>query len=157
MSSVLSFVIIVNLIEFYPFVKWSVSSLCFWRIYSVAQGGRGLQDTLKVHSKKFVGILNGIDTDTWNPSTDRFLKVQYSANDLYGKSANKAALRKQLKLASTQASQPLVCFLSSQPCTCLNIFLSPRFIRELKFPQAGWLHYEASSSKGCTSHQACNI
>ncbi|KAL5655478.1 hypothetical protein ACJX0J_034797, partial [Zea mays] len=73
-----------------------------------SEGGRGLQDTLKVHSKKFVGILNGIDTDTWNPSTDRFLKVQYSANDLYGKSANKAALRKQLKLASTQASQPLV-------------------------------------------------
>lgn len=73
-----------------------------------SEGGRGLQDTLKVHSKKFVGILNGIDTDTWNPSTDRFLKVQYSANDLYGKSANKAALRKQLKLSSTHASQPLV-------------------------------------------------
>ncbi|EES18558.1 hypothetical protein BDA96_09G221000 [Sorghum bicolor] len=73
-----------------------------------SEGGRGLQDTLKVHSKKFIGILNGIDTDTWNPSTDRFLKVQYSANDLYGKSANKAALRKQLKLSSTHASQPLV-------------------------------------------------
>lgn len=73
-----------------------------------SEGGRGLQDTLNVHSKKFVGILNGIDTDTWNPSTDRFLKVQYSANDLYGKSANKAALRKQLKLSSTHASQPLV-------------------------------------------------
>ncbi|KAL6610545.1 hypothetical protein ACP70R_040514 [Stipagrostis hirtigluma subsp. patula] len=73
-----------------------------------SEGGRGLQDTLKVHSKKFVGILNGIDTDTWNPSSDRFLKVQYSANDLHGKSANKAALRKQLKLSSTYASQPLV-------------------------------------------------
>ncbi|KAF8727373.1 hypothetical protein HU200_018975 [Digitaria exilis] len=73
-----------------------------------SEGGRGLQDTLKIHSKKFVGILNGIDTDTWNPSTDRFLKVQYSASDLYGKSANKAALRKQLKMSSAHASQPLV-------------------------------------------------
>jgi starch synthase len=73
-----------------------------------SEGGRGLQDTLKIHSKKFVGILNGIDTDTWNPSTDRFLKVQYSANDLYGKSANKAALTKQLKMSSANASQPLV-------------------------------------------------
>ncbi|OEL27726.1 putative starch synthase 4, chloroplastic/amyloplastic [Dichanthelium oligosanthes] len=72
-----------------------------------SEGGRGLQDTLKIHSKKFVGILNGIDTDTWNPSTDRFLKVQYSANDLYGKTANKAALRKQLKMSSAHASQPL--------------------------------------------------
>ncbi|KAG2626190.1 hypothetical protein PVAP13_3KG327500 [Panicum virgatum] len=72
-----------------------------------SEGGRGLQDTLKMHSKKFVGILNGINTDTWNPSTDRFLKIQYSANDLYGKSANKAALRKQLKMSSANASQPL--------------------------------------------------
>ncbi|XP_062180224.1 probable starch synthase 4, chloroplastic/amyloplastic isoform X2 [Phragmites australis] len=72
------------------------------------EGGHGLQDTLKVHSKKFVGILNAIDTDTWNPSRDRFLKVQYSANDLHGKSGNKAALRKQLKLSSAYASQPLV-------------------------------------------------
>jgi glycogen synthase len=90
-------------------------SLSILTILSVAQGGRGLQDTLKIHSKKFVGILNGIDTDTWNPSTDKFLKVQYSANDLYGKSANKESLRKQLKMSSANASQPLVCFLFSQP------------------------------------------
>ncbi|KAL6851648.1 hypothetical protein ACP4OV_020212 [Aristida adscensionis] len=73
-----------------------------------SEGGRGLQDTLKVHSKNFFGILNGIDTDTWNPSRDRFLKVQYSANDLNVKSANKAALRKQLQLSSKYTSQPLV-------------------------------------------------
>uniref|UniRef100_A0ACD5U0C4 Uncharacterized protein n=1 Tax=Avena sativa TaxID=4498 RepID=A0ACD5U0C4_AVESA len=73
-----------------------------------SEGGRGLQDTLKVHSRKFLGILNGIDTDTWNPSTDRHLKVQYNANDLQGKAANKAALRKQLNLASAYPSQPLV-------------------------------------------------
>uniref|UniRef100_A0A452ZN60 Starch synthase, chloroplastic/amyloplastic n=1 Tax=Aegilops tauschii subsp. strangulata TaxID=200361 RepID=A0A452ZN60_AEGTS len=73
-----------------------------------SEGGRGLQDTLKVHSRKFLGILNGIDTDTWNPSTDRYLKVQYNAKDLQGKAANKAALREQLNLASAYPSQPLV-------------------------------------------------
>jgi starch synthase len=73
-----------------------------------SEGGRGLQDTLKMHSRKFVGILNGIDTGTWNPSTDRFLAVQYSATDLQGKAANKAFLRKQLGLYSEDASQPLV-------------------------------------------------
>lgn len=73
-----------------------------------SEAGRGLQDTLKVHSRKFIGILNGIDTDTWNPSTDRYLKVQYNANDLQGKAANKAALRKKLNLSSAFASQPLV-------------------------------------------------
>ncbi|XP_037473093.1 probable starch synthase 4, chloroplastic/amyloplastic isoform X1 [Triticum dicoccoides] len=73
-----------------------------------SEGGRGLQDTLKVHSRKFLGILNGIDTDTWNPCTDRYLKVQYNAKDLQGKAANKAALREQLNLASAYPSQPLV-------------------------------------------------
>ncbi|KAG8077753.1 hypothetical protein GUJ93_ZPchr0007g3429 [Zizania palustris] len=73
-----------------------------------SEGGHGLQDTLKMYSRKFVGILNGIDTEIWNPSTDRFLAVQYSATDLQGKAANKAFLRKQLGLYSEDASQPLV-------------------------------------------------
>lgn len=72
------------------------------------QGSRGLHETLKYHSKKFVGILNGIDTDVWNPSTDAFLRFQYSADDLQGKAENKDALRRQLKLSSSEPFQPLV-------------------------------------------------
>ncbi|CAA6661287.1 unnamed protein product [Spirodela intermedia] len=71
-------------------------------------GGRGLHETLNFHSRKFVGILNGIDTDAWNPATDSFLKYQYSADDLQAKEENKAALRKHLGLSSANASQPLV-------------------------------------------------
>lgn len=73
-----------------------------------AEGGKGLHSTLNSHSKKFVGILNGIDTDTWNPATDIYLKVQYSANDLQGKGDNKEALRRQLQLSSADARRPLV-------------------------------------------------
>ncbi|XP_072966521.1 probable starch synthase 4, chloroplastic/amyloplastic isoform X1 [Typha angustifolia] len=73
-----------------------------------AEGGRGLHGTLKSHSRKFVGILNGIDTDAWNPSTDSFLRVQYNADDLQGKAANKEVIRKHVKLSATDASQPLV-------------------------------------------------
>ncbi|XP_073108764.1 probable starch synthase 4, chloroplastic/amyloplastic isoform X2 [Elaeis guineensis] len=73
-----------------------------------AEGGRGLHETLKFHSKKFVGILNGIDTDAWNPSTDGFVSMQYNADDLHGKAKNKDAIRKYLKLSSTDAFQPLV-------------------------------------------------
>ncbi|KAI5385705.1 probable starch synthase 4, chloroplastic/amyloplastic [Lathyrus oleraceus] len=73
-----------------------------------AEGGKGLHSTLSTHSKKFIGVLNGIDTDIWNPATDPFLEVQYNANDLQGKSENKEALRKNLGLSSTDVKRPLV-------------------------------------------------
>lgn len=71
--------------------------------------GRGLHGTLTIHSKKFVGVLNGIDTDSWNPSTDVVLPVQYSADDLQGKAENKDALRIHLGLSSEKACKPLIC------------------------------------------------
>lgn len=74
------------------------------------QGGQGLDSTLSLHSKKFIGILNGIDTDSWNPATDTFLEVQYNANDLQGKEENKEALRKKLGLSSVDVKRPLVIF-----------------------------------------------
>ncbi|XP_052180504.1 probable starch synthase 4, chloroplastic/amyloplastic isoform X2 [Diospyros lotus] len=73
-----------------------------------AEGGRGLHLTLNSHSKKFIGILNGIDTEAWNPATDTFLKVQYSAHDLQGKAENKEALRRHLRLSSVNVRQPMV-------------------------------------------------
>ncbi|KAK9936718.1 hypothetical protein M0R45_013546 [Rubus argutus] len=73
-----------------------------------AEGGRGLHSTLNFHSKKFIGILNGIDADAWNPATDAYLKVQYSANDLEGKAENKEAIRRSLGLSSADARRPLV-------------------------------------------------
>lgn len=76
------------------------------------QGGRGLHSTLNFHSKKFIGILNGIDTEAWNPATDDFLKVQYHSNDLQGKAENKEALRKILGLSSTDVRKPLVIIFS---------------------------------------------
>lgn len=72
------------------------------------QGGQGLHQTINANTKKFAGILNGIDTDAWNPATDPFLKVQYHANDIDGKAENKEALRRHLGLSSANARQPLV-------------------------------------------------
>ncbi|KAJ8761286.1 hypothetical protein K2173_001342 [Erythroxylum novogranatense] len=73
-----------------------------------AEGGKGLHSTLNFHSKKFIGILNGIDTDAWNPATDSFLKVQYSSNDLQGKEENKMVTRRNLRLSTSDVRQPLV-------------------------------------------------
>jgi starch synthase len=74
------------------------------------QGGKGLQGTLAQHSRKFYGVLNGIDDEAWNPATDSLLNHQYSADDLSGKEANKRMLRERLGLATQgdDARRPLV-------------------------------------------------
>lgn len=55
--------------------------------------GEGLEGLLQKHQHKLRGILNGIDTSYWDPSTDPHLPSRYSANDLSGKTACRAALR----------------------------------------------------------------
>jgi glycogen synthase len=74
------------------------------------QGGKGLQGTLAQHSRKFYGVLNGIDDEAWNPATDSLLNHQYSADDLSGKEANKRMLRERLGLTTQgdDARRPLV-------------------------------------------------
>jgi starch synthase len=44
------------------------------------------------------GILNGLDTDVWNPETDPFLARTYGASDLSGKDECKAALQAAMGL-----------------------------------------------------------
>ncbi len=55
--------------------------------------GYGLDGLLKSRSYKLHGILNGIDTATWNPSIDEHLTAHYSAGRIQpGKRRNKQAL-----------------------------------------------------------------
>jgi len=61
-------------------------------------GGEGLDTILRERGDAFVGILNGIDTDVWNPATDPALVASYAASDRTGKAANKAALQREIGL-----------------------------------------------------------
>ena len=65
--------------------------------------GMGLDDLLRLRSDHLVGILNGIDTREWDPATDPLLPHRYSARDLTGKKANRAALLADLGLAPDPA------------------------------------------------------
>ncbi len=64
--------------------------------------GMGLAGLLRLHSDKLTGVLNGIDTTTWDPAADPHLPFHYSARNLDGKAANKADLQRQLGLAVRQ-------------------------------------------------------
>jgi starch synthase len=61
--------------------------------------GFGLQGLLGTRSQVLSGILNGVDTDYWNPATDPHLAQRYDAERLAGKRANKRALQATLGLA----------------------------------------------------------
>ena len=56
--------------------------------------GCGLDGVLKERSEALRGILNGIDYDTWNPVTDRFIVQNYSPENLTGKLENKRFIQK---------------------------------------------------------------
>ena len=61
--------------------------------------GFGLQGLLKTRAEQLTGILNGIDTQDWNPATDSHLIKPYSDKNITGKKAVKKALQQQLGLS----------------------------------------------------------
>ncbi|MBU1869802.1 MAG: glycogen/starch synthase, partial [Candidatus Omnitrophica bacterium] len=62
-------------------------------------GGGGLHNIFLSRGLDFVGIVNGIDYETWNPRTDKTLSAPYSNYDVDDKKPlNKAALQKELGL-----------------------------------------------------------
>ena len=58
----------------------------------------GLDSILNARAWKIRGILNGIDTVSYDPSTDVNLYEHYSADDIVGKSVNKLKLQERLGL-----------------------------------------------------------
>ncbi len=60
--------------------------------------GCGLDGVLRERSDEFVGILNGIDPEEWNPRADPHLAAPYSADQMAGKALCKLALQKSQKL-----------------------------------------------------------
>jgi starch synthase len=57
-----------------------------------------MDPALRYRGDRYTGIINGIDTDLWNPATDADIPHNYSAGDLAGKSGCKAALCAELGL-----------------------------------------------------------
>ncbi len=73
--------------------------------------GCGLEGLLSSRGDAVVGIVNGIDTDEWDPANDSAIAAAYSSANLSGKAVCRAALRAQMGL-SDKASGPVVGFVS---------------------------------------------
>ncbi len=74
--------------------------------------GHGLHGLLQSRDDDLHGILNGIDTELWNPATDPHLAAHYDASDPFaGKRANKLAAQQAFGLRP-DPDAPLFCVVS---------------------------------------------
>lgn len=62
------------------------------------ENGAGMDGVLRARAESLHGILNGIDTDVWNPETDPHIPAHYSADDLTGKAKCRRALLERFGL-----------------------------------------------------------
>ena len=76
----------------------STVSPTYAREIQTAEYGFGLDGVLRARSRDLVGILNGVDTETWNPRTDPHLVARYSEKSLHRKELDKQALLESLGL-----------------------------------------------------------
>jgi starch synthase len=60
--------------------------------------GFRLDGVLRYRSADYSGILNGIDTDVWNPEKDKHIPETYSVKNMEGKAKAKEALQKEFEL-----------------------------------------------------------
>jgi starch synthase len=63
------------------------------------EGGMALDGLLRLRSAVVSGILNGIDTQVWDPTTDSHLAATFSASRLGRRRLNKQALRERFGIA----------------------------------------------------------
>ncbi|RYZ61360.1 MAG: glycogen synthase [Chitinophagaceae bacterium] len=90
---------------------------CAWKVTTVSPSyleemryeAAGLESLMNYERGKCVGILNGIDADVWNPSTDTYLVRNYDDHDVKeGKKKNKKELCSTFGL---DPEKPLITFI----------------------------------------------
>ncbi|MCY0148369.1 glycogen synthase GlgA [Hoeflea sp. G2-23] len=66
-----------------------------------AEFGMGLDGLINARAADLHGIVNGIDTDIWNPATDPMIEANYAALKLKKRQANRKAVAERFGLADT--------------------------------------------------------
>ena len=72
--------------------------------------GMGMDAMLRWRGAAVIGIVNGIDTDVWNPESDPLLEHRYDATTLAQREFNKRAVERRYGLPPDDA--PLICMIT---------------------------------------------
>jgi len=112
------------------------------------ESGAGLEGVLRSLGDRYLGILNGIDTDVWNPETDPFLPAHFSADDLSGKIDCKRALLGAFDLprGDDAIGRPLVGMVS-RLVQQKGLALVEQASREMVELDAGWVFLGSGDRK----------
>lgn len=108
----------------------STVSPTYAREIQSAELGFGLDGLLHARRTVLHGIVNGIDTDEWNPARDPHLSARYDSESLQKKQLNKRALQQRMGLRSEERLPLLaiVSRLTDQKGSDLIAELAPRII-----------------------------
>lgn len=88
---------------------WAVTTVSPNYLNEINNSAYGLESLFNQVRHKSKGILNGIDSDVWNPKTDKMLSINYSIRNFEkGKQENKEKLCSQFDLDPTK---PLFSFI----------------------------------------------
>jgi starch synthase len=88
---------------------WAVTTVSPSYMEELKENANGLESLLSHESAKCHGILNGIDSEVWNPQTDEFIIKNYNSRTIKsGREANKKWLCETFNL---DESKPLFAFI----------------------------------------------
>jgi starch synthase len=88
---------------------WKVTTVSWSYLEELRYNSNGLENLFDYEKGKCVGILNGIDSEVWNPKDDTYLTNHFTPRTVAaGKQKNKAVLCEQFGL---DVSKPLIVFI----------------------------------------------
>lgn len=88
---------------------WKVTTVSPSYLYEMRHGANGLESLFEYEKGKCSGILNGIDSEVWDPVTDDYFNWHYTPETVEeGKAENKYELCKSFGLDD---KRPLICFI----------------------------------------------
>jgi starch synthase len=93
-------------------VVTTVSPTYAREIQESGEFGYGLEGVLRARANPPVGILNGIDYETWNPETDPLIPAKFGVQNLFRKVDNKRALLAAFGLRREQVNRPVLAMIS---------------------------------------------